>query len=124
MFPPQFSSKRPSLREDLQLIVRGTDRAVVDPLRRDEQEIMKRVNWAIEEAGGVTRHRRISAGRMLPSGDVLLQADSLEDVERLTKACFAGTSNWCQVFGEDAMLKRHTYSVDARRHMPVHPLSL
>ncbi|KAJ5094938.1 hypothetical protein N7532_007229 [Penicillium argentinense] len=95
------------LREDLQIIVRSTDRTAVDPLRRDEQELVKRVNRAIQDLTDSTVPcRRISAGKVLPSGDVLLQADRLEDVECLTR-----NSRWCRIFGEHAGLKKPAYAV-------------
>ena len=36
------------MREHLQLLVRGTARTLVDPLRRDEEELVRRVNKAIQ----------------------------------------------------------------------------
>lgn len=106
---PSSSAPAPvlPLREDLQIIVRGTDRTAVDPLRRDEQELVKRVNRTIQDLKDrMVSHRRISTGKVLPSGDVLLQADCLEDAERLTK-----NSGWCHVFGDKAGLKKPGYAV-------------
>ncbi|KAJ5253205.1 hypothetical protein N7489_003615 [Penicillium chrysogenum] len=37
------------MREHLQLTVRGTDRAIVDPLRRREDELVKRLNRSIND---------------------------------------------------------------------------
>jgi hypothetical protein len=51
-------------------------------------------------------HRKVSAGRVLPSRDILLQADSLKDVERLTRS-----SAWIRAFGADAVIKKQTYGV-------------
>ncbi|KAJ6136862.1 hypothetical protein N7497_012114 [Penicillium chrysogenum] len=102
------------MREHLQLTVRGTDR---------EDELVKRLNRSINDVArepGNTEpsirllDRVVSAARVLPSGDVLVQTDDIKDYEDLVKAASAGSSDtWCQVLGENAGLKRQTYTVVA-----------
>ncbi|KAJ5544109.1 hypothetical protein N7494_005388 [Penicillium frequentans] len=114
------AATEPSLlmREDLQLLVRGTARTLVDPLRRDEAELVRRINKAIKadvrDLELPDERGPVSSGRVLPSGDVLLQVDSLDQVRQLTQAAAQKDSNWCHVFGENAALKRHAYAVLAR----------
>ena len=48
----------------------------------------------------------MSYGQVLPSGDVILGVNSLEDAEQLTRA-----SDWVKVFGEKARLRKQTYGV-------------
>ncbi|EAW22069.1 uncharacterized protein NFIA_007450 [Aspergillus fischeri NRRL 181] len=94
-------------RSDLEIHIRRTDRAVVDPFRHKEGALVEHANRAIQESGeAMIAHRKVSTGRVLPSGDVLLQADSLEDTERLTRS-----SAWIRAFGADAALKKQTYGV-------------
>ncbi|OQE66358.1 hypothetical protein PENNAL_c0189G01959, partial [Penicillium nalgiovense] len=90
------------MREHLQLTVRGTDRAIVDPLRRREDELVKRLNRSINNVArepGNTEpsirllDRVVSAARVLPSGDVLVQTDDIKDYEDLIKAAPAGSSD-------------------------------
>ncbi|KAJ6141699.1 hypothetical protein N7497_010798 [Penicillium chrysogenum] len=109
------------MREHLQLTVRGTDRTIVDPLRRREDELVKRLNRSIndvarelENAEPSTRllDRVVSAARVLPSGDVLVRVDDIKDYEGLIKVAPAGSSDtWCQVLGGNAGRKRQTYAV-------------
>ncbi|KAI3185005.1 hypothetical protein DTO003C3_10349 [Penicillium roqueforti] len=111
------------MREHLQLTVRGTDRAIVDPLRRREDELVKRLNRSINDVARELDNtepsirlldRVVSAARVLPSGDVLIQTDDIKDYEDLIKAAPAGSyDTWCQVLGENAGLKRQTYTVVA-----------
>lgn len=95
------------LPENLEIHVRGTTESVVNPLRRDEQKLVDRANQAIlqSEIQAITQ-RQLSSGRVLPSGDVLLQADNLEDVEQLTRY-----SMWVKAFGEEAKIRKPTYAV-------------
>ncbi|KAJ5559509.1 hypothetical protein N7513_001908 [Penicillium frequentans] len=106
------------MREDLQLLVRGTARTLVDPLRRDEAELVRRINKAIKtdvrDLELPDERGPVSSGRVLPSGDVLLQVDSLDQVRQLTQPAAQKDSNWCHAFGENAALKRHAYAVLAR----------
>ena len=54
-------------------MVRRTDRALVDPLRRNERELVRRVNRAISDAvneGVIPSSITVSTGLMLSSGDV------------------------------------------------------
>ncbi|KAJ5473980.1 hypothetical protein N7475_003546 [Penicillium sp. IBT 31633x] len=111
------------MREHLQLTVRGTDRAIVDPLRRREDELVKRLNRSINDVARELDNtepsirlldRVVSAARVLPSGDVLIQTDDIKEYEDLIKAAPAGSyDTWCQVLGENAGLKRPTYTVVA-----------
>jgi len=82
--------------------VRGTTDSVVNPLRRDEKRLVDRANQAIlqSEIQAITQ-RQLSSGRILPSGDILLQADNLEDVEQLTRH-----AEWVKAFGEEATIKK------------------
>lgn len=106
------------MREDLQLFVCGTARTLVDPLRRDEAELVRRVNKVIradiKDLELPDERGPVSSGRVLPSGDVLLQVDSLDQVRQLTQAAAQEDSNWCHALGENAALKRHAYAVLAR----------
>ena len=90
---------------DLELHVRKTDPSVVDPLRRTKPlDIVERVNRVIHDMGdSMISRRKVSAVRLLPSGDVILRTNSLEDVEQLTRA-----AGWCQTFGDGAELKRQS----------------
>ncbi|KGO73013.1 reverse transcriptase [Penicillium italicum] len=74
------------MREHLQLTVRGTDRAIVDPLRRRQDVLVKQLNRStndvareLESAEPSTRllDRVVSAARVLPSDDVLIQVDDI-----------------------------------------------
>ncbi|KAJ5555904.1 hypothetical protein N7513_003546 [Penicillium frequentans] len=89
------------MREDLQLFVHGAARTLA--IRADVRDLE-----LPDERGPV------SSGRVLPSGDVLLQVDSLGQVRQLTQAAAQKDSNWCHAFGENAALKRHAYAVLAR----------
>ena len=62
-----------TFREDLEIVVRRTDRALVDPLRRNERELVRRVNRAISDAvneGVIPSPITVLTGLVLPSGDV------------------------------------------------------
>jgi hypothetical protein len=92
---------------DLQIHIRGTTASVVNPLRRHEAEVVKRANMAINDLKDrVIAHRKIASGRILPSGDVILEADSPQDVEELVRK-----PEWCQTFGEHATIRKRTYGV-------------
>jgi hypothetical protein len=92
---------------DLQIHIRGTTASVVDPLRRHEADVVKRANTAINDLKDrFIAHRKIASGRILPSGDILLEADSPQDVEELTRK-----SEWCQTFGDKASIRKRTYGV-------------
>ena len=69
---------------------------------------MERANRAIKESNNtIIAHRSVSTGRILPSGDIILRAKSLEDVEQLAKTA----KDWCLAFGDSATIKRRTYRV-------------
>ena len=82
------------MREHLQLTVRGTDRAIVDPLRRKEDELVKRLSRSVNHVARelenaepstrllVSRFRSMSSA----SGDVLIQVDDIKNYEDLIKA--------------------------------------
>lgn len=91
-------------REDLKMRIRNTNTQITNPLRRKEVEVVQAANRTIREMG--IKDRVFSAGRVLPSGDVTLQADSIGDITRLQN-----DQRWCQVFGEDAKVQQHTYGV-------------
>jgi hypothetical protein len=77
----------PLLAEELELHVRKTTASVVNPLRRNHQTLVNRINASITESGEkLITHRKMATGRVLPSGDVVLTADNIEDVERLTRS--------------------------------------
>lgn len=68
---------------------------------------MERANRAIKESNNnIIAHRSVSTGRILPSGDIILRAESLEDVEQLARV-----KDWCLTFGDNATIKRRTYRV-------------
>ena len=95
------------------MVVRRTDRALMDPLRRNERELVRRVNRAISDAineGVIPSPITVSTGLVLPSGDVQLRCDRIEDVRTLTAAA-QGEPSWCHVFGESSHLKRTTFPV-------------
>jgi hypothetical protein len=97
----------PPLAEDLELHVRKTTASVVNPLRRNHQTLVNRVNASIAECGdALIAHRKVAAGRVLPSGDVVLTVDNMEDVERLTRSPM-----WVKVLGADATIKRRGYPI-------------
>ena len=63
------------LREDVQLLVRGTARALFNHLRREEAELVRWVNKAIKASAKdleLLERGPVSSGRVLPSGDVLI----------------------------------------------------
>ncbi|KAL3475739.1 hypothetical protein BJX99DRAFT_259176 [Aspergillus californicus] len=94
-------------REELEIITRSIDQVVVDPLRRGPAKLIDRANQALREfSNRKISHRAFSTGRILPSGDILLQTDSLEDVVQLSR-----TTSWCTTFGETAGLRQRTYQV-------------
>lgn len=105
------------VREDLQLVIRSTEPAQVDPLRRKEMEIVNRANRAIkdhhDDLGRPGAPIRVSAGLVLPSGDVLLRGDAVADVRGLISLANAAApgDGWCAVFGRHAYIKRETYPV-------------
>ncbi|KAJ5753307.1 hypothetical protein N7520_010224 [Penicillium odoratum] len=101
------------LREDLQLIIRGTERSLVDPLRRHAEEVVHRANRTIKDVCDEAKIAPVvvSTGFVLPSGDVLLRCDSVRDVRQLTDLCSPQDNSWCAVFGPKAHLKRETFSV-------------
>ncbi|KAJ5457034.1 hypothetical protein N7530_012308 [Penicillium desertorum] len=70
------------IQEDLQIVI-TTEPSLVNPLRRDADDLVRRVNRSI-----------VSSDRVLPSGDILLQVDSLQDVHLLHQR-----EVWCKVFG-------------------------
>jgi len=94
--------------EDLEIHLRGTNPVVVDPLRKgQEAKVIQRANQAIKDtADPAIQHRKFSSGRVLPSGDVLLQADSVEDMAQLIKMPL-----WCRAFGEQTFIKKRTFGV-------------
>lgn len=98
------------LREDLQLIIRRTEPTLVNPLRRQEGEIVRRVNRSIQDhcANGTPV---VSSGVVMHSGYVLVRCDLISDVQRLIDMDRNSTDTWCQVFGERAHLKREQYTV-------------
>jgi hypothetical protein len=88
-------------QEELEITIRNTNRAVVDPLRRSPAKLIERANRALRESSDPKiSHRTFSAGRVLPSGDILLQTDLLEDVVQLSRK-----TNWCTAFGDEAKLR-------------------
>ncbi|ODM14239.1 hypothetical protein SI65_04177 [Aspergillus cristatus] len=97
------------LKTDLEIHIRSTDRQIIDPLRHQkEARVVERANRAIKESNNsIIAHRSVSTGRILPSGDIILRAESLEDVEQLVRAA----KDWCLAFGDSATIKRRTYCV-------------
>ena len=97
------------LKEDLEIHIRGTDHQIIDPLRHQkEARVVERANRAIKESdNAIIAHRKVSTGRILPSGDIILRAEGLEDVEQLARAA----KDWCLTFGDKATIKRRTYRV-------------
>ena len=97
------------LKTDLEIHIRNTDRQIVDPLRHQkEARVVERANRAIKESNNnIIAHRSVSTGRILPSGDIILRAESLEDVEQLARAA----KDWCLAFGDNATIRRRTYRV-------------
>jgi len=93
--------------EDLEIHIRGTESSIVNPLRRSEGDLVRRANSAVANSEEpLIAHRKFSSGRALPSGDIILQADSIDDVEQLTRRPV-----WCAAFGENASIKRRTFGV-------------
>jgi hypothetical protein len=93
--------------KDLEIHLRGTNATVVDPLRGQEAKVIQRANQAIKDTTEPTiQHRKFSSGRVLPSGDVLLQADSVEDVDQLVHKC-----QWSKAFGDNTVIKKRTWGV-------------
>jgi hypothetical protein len=69
---------------------------------------VERANRAIKESNNATiAHWSVSTGRILPSRDVILRAESLENVEQLARAA----KDWCLTFGDNATIKRRTYRI-------------
>ena len=97
------------LKTDLEIHIRGTDHQIIDPLRHQkEARVVERANRAIKESNNaIIAHRSVSTGRILPSGDIILRAESLEDVEQLARAA----KDWCLAFGDNATIKRRSYRV-------------
>ncbi|KAJ5927716.1 hypothetical protein N7466_006672 [Penicillium verhagenii] len=105
------------LREDLQLIIRGTTASLTNPLRDHPDEVVKRANRTIKDACDAAKPKKIapiraSTGFVLPSGDVLLRCDSVADVRQLVELDTPDES-WCAVFGPKSHLKLPTFAVVA-----------
>jgi hypothetical protein len=93
--------------KDLEIHLRGTHATIVDPLRGQEARLIQRANQAIKDTTDPTiQQRKFSSGRVLPSGDILLQADSVEDVDHLIRK-----SQWCKSFGDSTFIKKRTWGV-------------
>lgn len=97
------------LKEDLEIHIQGTDHQIIDPMRHQkEARVVERANRAIKESNNaIIAHRTVSTGRILPSGDIILRTEGLEDVEQLARAA----QDWCLSFGGKATIKRRTYRV-------------
>lgn len=97
------------LKEDLEIHIQGTDHQIIDPMRHQkEARVVERANRAIKESNNaIIAHRSVSTGRILPSGDIILRTEGLEDVEQLARAA----KDWCLSFGDKATIKRRTYRV-------------
>ncbi|KAA8642676.1 uncharacterized protein ATNIH1004_011621 [Aspergillus tanneri] len=96
------------LTADLELHVRKTTPLVVNPFRHNYQKLVDEVNRSIAESGDkMISHRKVVASRVLPSRDVILTVDNMEDAERLQRS----TSTWPKVLGSNAVLKRRGYPV-------------
>jgi hypothetical protein len=95
------------LPADLQIHIRGTTVSVVDPLHQYEADMVRWANIAINNLKDCfIAYRKIASRCILPSGDILLEADSPQDIEELTRK-----SEWCQTFGKKATIQKHTYGV-------------
>jgi hypothetical protein len=93
--------------KDLEIHLRGTNTTIVDPLRGQEAKVIQRANQAIKDTSDPSiQHRKFSSGRVLPSGDILLQADGVEDVDQLIRK-----PQWSKSFGENTIIKKRTWGV-------------
>ena len=70
--------------------------------------MVDQANRAIKESNNaIIAHQKVSTGHILPSGDIILCAEGLEDVEQLARAA----KDWCLAFGDKATIKQRTYWV-------------
>jgi hypothetical protein len=97
-------------QEDLEIYLERTDPDVVNPLRRHLDQVIGKANQAIQSTQDPTiAHRRFVAARILPSGDTALLANSVGDVDQLTRK-----SDWIRAFGEHARIRIRTWGVVVR----------
>ncbi|OJD14008.1 hypothetical protein ACJ73_09129 [Blastomyces percursus] len=71
-------------KDDLTIHIRHANPQIVAPLRRNSEELVVRANQAIaQSAEPQIKFRKALAGKVLPSGDVVVTAANLEDAEKL-----------------------------------------
>ncbi|OJD09517.1 hypothetical protein ACJ73_10256, partial [Blastomyces percursus] len=94
-------------KDDLTIRIRHTNPQIVAPLRRNSEELVVRANQAIaQSAEPQVKFRKALAGKVLPSGDVVVTAANLENAEKLRQH-----ESWVTTFGVDAKVKQRTYGV-------------
>ena len=96
------------MAEDLVIHVRKTSPAVVNPLRRDNRVLVDHINKNIADSHDqMISHRKILAGSVLPSRDVVLTADNLEDL----KCLICSRAPWIKVLEPNTAIKRRGYPI-------------
>ncbi|PYI26170.1 hypothetical protein BP00DRAFT_72282 [Aspergillus indologenus CBS 114.80] len=98
----------PILSEDLTIHIYQTSLRVVNRLRGNTQVLLDYINKSIakSEDREIVDYR-ITTGVVLPSGNVLLKASNLQELEALTYT----TVPWIKVLGSNATIHFHEYPV-------------
>lgn len=94
-------------QEDLEIYLERTDADTINPLRRFPDQVIHRANLAIQSTQDVTiAHRHLLAARVQPSGDIILLAATVDDVDQLTRK-----NSWTRTFGPDTRIRKRTWGV-------------
>ena len=96
------------MAEDLVIHVRKTSPAVVNLLQRNNQILVDRINKSIADSyDQMIFYRKILAGSVLSSGDIVLTAHNLEDLEYLIRS----RVSWVKVLGLNTAIKHRGYPI-------------
>ena len=72
-------------QEDLEIYLERTDANIINPIRRSPDKVVNAANLAIQSTQDTTiAHRHLLAARVLASGDIILLAAMVDDVDQLT----------------------------------------
>jgi hypothetical protein len=94
-------------QEDLEVYLERTDADILNPLKRFPDKVVNRANLAIQSTQDTTiAHRRLLAARVQPSGDIILLAATVDDVDQLTRK-----DSWIRTFGTDTRIRKRTWGV-------------
>lgn len=72
------------LKTDLQIYIKNTTVSIVDPLHQKEKKLIKQINYTIVQIGEqIVIYYIVLLDRVFFSGDIVLQTNSLENMEQL-----------------------------------------